>query len=397
MLKPNSFAALALLTAVVAFQPLSTDMYLPALPEMARHFATDAGGMQLTLSVFIAGFACAQLVYGPLSDRFGRRPVLIAGAAVFLLASLACALAQTIEGLVLARFAQAVGACAGPVLSRAVVRDVFDRAMAARAMAYIGSATALAPLVAPVLGGHMTVWWGWPSIFHALAVLAALLLAGVVLLLPETNAHRDPHALNPGRLAANYLALFRSREYLGFLVTTAVAFAGLFTFISGSSFVLIDFLGVATDRFGYFFAMVVAGFMSGAFLAGRITLRLGIERMVLLGGACVMAGGGTQAALAWAGVNHPAAVMAPMMAYTCGIGLLVPNATAGAVSVFPRQAGVASAMVGFVQMATAALASLLLGQFHDGTQIPMTNMIGLCGTGGFLCAYLLVWRRGGPS
>jgi len=393
MLRPTSVAALAILTAVTMFQPLSTDMYLPAMPQMTRFFATDAAGLQLTLTVFFIAFAFAQLVYGPLSDRFGRRPVLIGGVTVFLLASAACSLAQSLEALIAARFAQAFGACTGTVMLRAFVRDVFDRAHAARTMAYIGMATALAPLIAPVLGGYLAVGLGWQWIFYVLTGLGALVLLAVATQLPETNAHKDPAALDPIRLITAYLALFRSPAYLGYLLAIGFGFSGLFAFIVGSPFVVIEFLGVAPENFGYFFAIGVLGFIAGAMIAGRITLRLGIDRMVLLGTAIAMTGGLLLAGLALAGFANLAAIVAPMALYTFGHGILLPNAGAGAVSVFPRTAGVASAMIGFAQMMISAAASLLVGQFDDGTQVPMVVVVALCGAGAFLGYFLLTWPR----
>jgi MFS transporter, DHA1 family, multidrug resistance protein len=290
MLRSDSRVIAILLTALVAFGPLSTDLYLPSLPTLVRVFGTDIATVQLTLSVFLVGFAVSQLAYGPLSDRFGRRPVLIGGVTVFVLASAACMLAQSIEQLITARFLQALGSCCGPVLGRAVVRDVYGRERAATVLAYMAMAMAVAPAVGPLLGGFLTSLFGWRANFLFLVGFGVLILAAVWFLLDETNRHRDELALHPRRLAGNYALLLRSRTWLGFTVCIAATYSAMFAFISGSSFVLIGHFGLSPELFGLSFGTIVLGYMVGSFTAGRLSHRLGIDRMVRLGST--LAGGG---------------------------------------------------------------------------------------------------------
>ena len=238
VLRPDSLALMLFLAGVAAVGPLSTDMYLPSLPDMTRVFGVDVSMIQLTLSVFIAGFAAAQLVYGPLSDRYGRLPMLLGGLGIFFAASLACAFAPDIETLIGLRFIQALGASAGPVLSRAIVRDLRDREGAARMLSYLGAVMGFAPAAGPVIGGILHGAFGWQANFIALAALGGCAWLLVRILLRETLAHSDPHALDSRRLAANYAAILGDREFLGRGLTGAFAFSGLFAFISGSSFVL---------------------------------------------------------------------------------------------------------------------------------------------------------------
>lgn len=373
--RPDSLAIAALLTALVAFGPISTDMYLPSLPAMTRHFGVDVSQVQLTLSVFVLGFAVCQLIYGPVSDRFGRRPVLLAGIAVFIAASVFCAFAPSIETLIVGRFLQALGACAGPVLGRAVVRDVYPKALAARVLSYMASAMALMPAVAPIFGGWIFTRFGWQANFVALAAFGAALLALTWRLLDETNHHRDHASLRPYRIAGNYGRILGDRRFLGNTLTLAFAFAALFSFISGSSFVLIDVLGVAPTAFGYAFAFVAGGFASGTFLSGRLGPRLGALRLIRAGvGLCAVAALG-MAGLAAAGVQTVIAVMLPMTVLALSAGLILPNGTAAAVAPFPTMAGSASAMLGFLQMASGALSGYLVGRLHDGTTLPMTLVI----------------------
>jgi DHA1 family bicyclomycin/chloramphenicol resistance-like MFS transporter len=397
---PTAPGTTAILVAAVALGPLSTDLYLPSLPTIGRDLSADVAATQLTLSVFLAGFAFAQIPVGPLSDRFGRRPILIAGIALYLAASVACALAPTVEALIAARALQAVGACAGVVLGRAVVRDVYGAAGAARMLALIGSAMALAPAAGPILGGVVQAWFGWRWNFAILAAFGVALLVAAWLRLAETNAWRDPTALGLRRMSTNYQSLIASRAYIGFALIVAFSYAGLFSFISGSSFVLIDGLGVRPDRFGYLFAAVVFGYLTGTLIAGRLTLRLGVLRMVPIGCALQLAGGfamlgfvlvGTISRDAW-GV---AAIVGPMVCYMIGTGITMPNAQAGAIGPYPRIAGAASALMGFLQMAIAALAGIGFGQLHDGTAVPMASLIALSALAAAACFVGLVSRPAG--
>ena len=377
MPRPDSLAVRVLLTALVAFGPLSTDLYLPSLPALVTAFGTDIVTVQLTLSVFLVGFALAQLVYGPLSDRYGRRPALIGGVSIYLAASLACTIAASIDQLIVARAFQAVGACCGPVVARAVVRDVYGRDRAATVLAYLSMAMALAPAVGPVLGGLLTELFGWRANFVALSAIAVTVLAATLLLLGETNAHRDPDALRPARLLGNYILLFRDRSYVGYVLTVAGSYSGIFAFISGSSFVLIGRLQLSPFAYGLCFGGVVVGYMTGTFLAGRLSHRLGIDRMVRLGTLVSLAGGLLGAGLAAADVVSVAGIVGPMFLFIMGTGLALPNAMAGAVGPYPTMAGLASALLGFVQMLVAATVGVAVGHLHDGTALPMMGAVAL--------------------
>lgn len=373
--RADSLPVAVLLTACVALGPISTDMYLASLPTMTRVFSTDVASVQLTLSVFMVGFAVAQLIYGPLSDRFGRRPVMLGGMALYFLASILCALAWNIDTLIAARGLQAVGACCGPVLARAVVRDVYGPARAAKVLAYMSSAMALVPAAAPILGSFLHVWFGWQANFWVLAGFGGTVLAGLLLLLAETNAQRNPRALDPAILIGNYRLLLRDHTYLGYVLTVAFSYSTIFSFISGSSFVLIGVLGVPEEYFGFCFAAVVLGFMSGALVAGRLTLRLGGDRLILLGATLAALAGTFMAGLVLAGLPSVTGIVGPFALVMAGIGLIMPNAMAGAIGPYPQMAGAASALMGFLQMGMAAIVGIGVGHWHDGTAIPMTASI----------------------
>ena len=391
MLRPDSLAATLLLTALVAFGPLSTDLYLPALPGMTDLFSTDVAHVQLTLSVFLAGFAISQLFVGPLSDRFGRRPVLLFGLCLYTIASIACTLADSIGLLIWARMFQAMGACSGVVIGRAIVRDVYGPDGSARILAYIGMAMATAPMIAPVIGGYLITWFDWRACFVVLAVFGIILFILVSGKLQETNQHKNPEAINPGRMIANYRILLGNRLYIGYILTNAFIYCGLFSFISGSSFVLISFLGVTPKDFGLYFGIVVFGYISGSFVTGRLSRRIGKDTMILYGSVLSLLIGAMMAGLAQAGVATISAIVGPMFLFMACVGMVMPNAMAGAIGPFPKMAGAASALMGFTQMGAGATISFAIGQFDDATQIPMTTAIAVMGLCSFL-SYLFIVR-----
>ena len=391
----DRFSFRALLTLLVAFGPLSTDLYLPSLPSIAAYFATGAAEAQLTLSVFLLGFAGGMLVWGPLSDRFGRRPAMLAGLAFFFAATLACAAAESMTQLIVARFFQAVGACAGPVVARAVVRDVFARDEAARVLSYMAMAMGLAPMVGPIIGGVLEAAFGWRSNFILIAGVGAVALAATARALPETNRHMSPEATNPSRMVAHFRQLLGHRLYVGYVFTVALAYSGIFAFISGSSFVLIRLFGVSPPAFGWMFSSCVVGYMSGAFISGRFTRRFGLHRMILLGGAVASAAGLAMTGFVLSGSMTPVGIVGPMFAFLLGIGMVMANSQAGAVAPFPRMAGAASALLGFTQMTVAAVVGIAVGHALESSALPMAGAIALSGVGALAVFRVVVYGREG--
>jgi DHA1 family bicyclomycin/chloramphenicol resistance-like MFS transporter len=367
MARPESFALFVLIIAVVAIGPASTDVYLPALPAIGVAFASDAAQVQLTLSVFLAAFALAMLVYGPLSDRFGRRPVLLSAITLYLAATLLCALAWSIEVLIAARFLQALGACAGPVIGRAVVRDVYGPERSAKVLSYVAMAMALAPALGPIFGGYLTVAFGWQSNFVLLVIYGLACLIGAFLVLPETNAYKDPSATQPLRLVRNYLGLVKHRSYLGYVLVCTGGYAGIFSFISGSSFALIDGVGLTPDAYGYCFAAAVVGYIAGSFANSRLLARYRLDDLILAGAACALLAAAIGALLAFAGVATVVSIVAPAAGFFLGVGMILPNGMAGAIGPYPQMAGAASALLLFVQMGGGALFGIAVGQLQDGS------------------------------
>lgn len=251
-------------------------------------------------------------------------------------------------------------------------------------------AMALAPAVGPMLGGVLTEWFGWRANFVLLTVFACGILAAVWSMLGETNAHRDEEALRPGRLAANYLLLLRNRGFVGYVLVVGFSYSGIFSFISGSSFVLIDRLHLTPAQYGASFGAVVLGYMLGTFLAGRLTPRLGGARMIRIGTLLSLGGGVVGGLLALAGVVHLLAILLPVFLFILGAGLTLPNATANAVGPYATMAGLASSLLGFAQMTIAAAIGIVVGHMNDGSALPMMGAIGLVALGALLAHRLLV-------
>ena len=388
---PRSRTVAVLLTALVAFGPVSTDLYLPSLPAMVQAFGTTVSQAQLTLSMFMAGFALGMLIYGPLSDRFGRRPVLLGGVILYVLASIACMVAQSIDALVTARFFQALGACCGPVIGRAIVRDVYDRAQAARMLSLMASAMALAPAVAPILGGWLFSLFGWRANFVVLMLFGLGVLAATWLLLSETNQRRDPGATRPTRILATFVWLLRSRVFLGYTLVVSFGFAGLFSFISGSSFVIINVLQVAPEHFGFAFMAVVVGYILGASTGGRWSGRLGLDRLILSGCVLVTLAGLGAAAFAWVGVQSLAVLIPFISLYFFAVAWIIPLGTAAAMGPFPQVAGSVSSLLGFIQMTVGSTAGYLVGALHDGSTRTLTTIMAGMGLAALL-TFLVVLR-----
>lgn len=365
---------IVLLTGLTALGPVSTDFYLPSLPSIARYFAVGEPQAQLTLSAFLAGFAVAMLIYGSLSDRFGRKPVLIGALIVFTLASIGCALANSIEQLIVLRTLQAVGAGAGPVICRAVVRDVYGAGGASRILSYLAAAMALAPAVGPIMGGFLEDSFGWRSIFWVIALYGAVGLVATTLSLPESHPPANRVAHGPLTMLLTFGMLLRHRRYVGFVLCQTFSYSGIFCFISGSSFVFINILGVAPKHFGWCFAVFVIGYMIGTILSARLTHRIGIDGMVRLGSSIALA-----AALLLVGVTlvqqSIPGLLIPLALYMIGIGMASPNSQAGAIGPFPKAAGAASSLLGFLQMSVAAGAGAVLGHLAARTALPMTIAI----------------------
>src|SRR5689334_6807364 len=342
MLKPQSWGLTVLLGALAAITALAVDMSLPSLPTITRSFNAGPESVQLTLSLFLVGYAGAQLFCGPISDRFGRRKVLIGGLAIYTIAGFACAVSPNIETLVTARLVQGCGACVGPVLGRAVVRDHMTGPRAVQTLSYITLTMALAPLIAPILGGFMVKHIGWQAIFVFLGSFGLLLFVATALLFPESLKNPDPTALRLTRLATNAGAFFSNRRSVGCALVNGFVFAGLFSFLSGSPFVLINVYGVPVEQFGFYFAMSATGLIIGAFINGRLAHRFTSAQVMRGGFAVLLSASAVVVAVAWLRVGGPILLMTPILTYVMALALILPNATVQAMEPLPHMAGMAA-------------------------------------------------------
>jgi DHA1 family bicyclomycin/chloramphenicol resistance-like MFS transporter len=374
-------ALMALLAAITALAPFSLQIFLPALPAIQASFAVTSGIVQLALSLSILANAVANLAYGPVSDRFGRRPVLLVGLAAFIAGSLSCALAPSIELLIVARIVQSIGAAAGMVLARAIVRDLYDRERSASIIAYLTMAMVVAPMLAPTIGAVVLDIASWRAIFYLSTGIGVVLIWPIVVMLAET---RPPEARALGGPLAGAGALLRSGLFWSYVLQSTFGISVFFGFISGAPYFMIDMLGRSATEYGLWFILVSAAFMAGNLVAGRFSGRIGLDRMVLTGSLLAVAGATLALVLLLGGAWTPLALFGPMMAVALGNGFSVPNAQAGAVSVNPLLAGTASGIAGFCQMFVAALVSQAVGMLQNGTPYPMAGFMAGCAVLSFL-------------
>lgn len=370
---------LALLIALTALAPVALQIFIPALPAIQASFGTNTGTTQLALSLSIFANAVATLAYGPLSDRFGRRPVVIAGLVIFLVGSTLCALAPSIGLLIVARIIQAAGGAAGMVLARAIIRDLYDREQAASAIAYLTMAMVIAPMIAPVIGAMLMDILHWRAIFVLMAILGILLCWLVAWGLIETRV--SPSGSENGGLLRGAGLLLKDRSFLAYSLQSSFAISTFFAFISGAPYFMIGILDRSATEYGILFMVVSGGFMVGNFISARTARTVGIDRLIWIGNLLAMVGTAIAAILLVIGDWTALALFGPMMIVGLANGLSIANAQAGSISINPALAGTASGIAGFIQMFAAALVSQLVGMLQDGTPYPMLGfMIG--------CAFL---------
>lgn len=359
-----------LLVAVTSVVFLSTDLYTPSLPHLPAYFGTDAATVQLTMSLNLAAFAFGQLVLGPLSDRVGRRPVFIVALGVFTLTGIASALAPDIESLVVARALMGAAACAESVLGYAVINDLYDERDSARVLAAYGMAMALMPAIGPVIGGYVHVWFGWRANFVLLAAIAVLVTLLIARFLPETLAVRDLHALAPRRVMGGYGRLLANRVFLGHALTMGLVLAGLFAFITEGPFLLIDRLGVPTERYGLYYAIMVGAYFISSLIANRLVKRVALDALLRAGLAIQAAAGAALLAVVLLGVVAPWSLILPVAAFSFGLAWMFATAPVRAFAAAKGGGGQAAATMGFVQMASGAAGAQLVALFHDGSVLP---------------------------
>ena len=367
------------LVGVLAVGYTTISIYVPSMPAIAAYFNASPSTVQLTLVVYMWAFAVAQLFYGPLSDRIGRVPALMIGFAVYILASIWASLATSVDMLILARGVQAFGACAGPVISRAILRDAFERERGAQLMTYVGMAMIVAPTFAPVVGGYLQATFGWQAIFLFLTGLGVVMALWTWFGLEETNVRRQVVRGSPMiDMLRAFPAVMRARAFVLLTLQTGFGASALFTYTAGVPFFLIQSLGYAPDTAGLLMVIPITFNFIGSAVASRLTPKLGGDRMVLFGTSILIVGTGLMLVFALLDVREAWAVLAPAALTYFGLANSFPNASQGALSPFARRAGTASGVNGFMTMVIAAGAVFVSGQWQDGSALPMAVVMATC-------------------
>ncbi|WP_339388026.1 Bcr/CflA family multidrug efflux MFS transporter [Vibrio caribbeanicus] len=394
MIKQNSVPAaskvntllLILLGAIAAMTPLAIDMYLPAMPNIAKDLAVAESAVQMTLSVYIGAFAVGQLIHGPLADSFGRKPVLLIGIFFFAIASVLSAMVNSIETLMLARGFQGFAGAAVAVIIQAIVRDMFDREDFTRVMSFVTLIMTIAPLVGPLLGGHISVWLGWRAIFIILTVIAILIGIAVLRKIPETLSEKNKQSLRFGVVTRNYLSLFKDPVAMGLILCSAFSFSGMFAFLTAGSFVYIDVYGVKPDHFGYFFGFNIVAMMVMTSLNGRLVKKVGSHFMLRLGLAIqFLAGVGLFVSLL-IGPEFWQLVLFIAL-YISTLSTIGSNASGLLLSHYPKMAGTASSLSGSLRFGISSLVGGLVAVFPASITLSMVAMMAFCAVASALCYY----------
>jgi DHA1 family bicyclomycin/chloramphenicol resistance-like MFS transporter len=386
MLRPDTFALTVLLAMLTGLGSLSMDMYLPSLPEIGRALHTPTAEVQLTISVYLFGFAFGQIVYGPIADRVGRKPVMLAALVLFGVASVGCAATQSIGTLIAVRFVQAFGGAGSIVLGRAVVRDLYTGVRAGHQLSLIGSVMAFAPIIAPAIGGVLQTAFGWRSTFIFLTVFAAVSGSLAARFLPETLRQPTAGPVSLRGMARLYRSVLVHRSFLAHLGILTTTYVGLLVWVSAASVLIQRIYGLSPLTFGATYAVGAAGYMLGTQIASRTVMRLGLDRTMGIGTAALAGGGLAMVAVVALGLVHVAWLIGAMTLFFAGLGLAMPQAMAGALTPFPDRAGTASSLMGFTQQTCAAIGAAVVGDYLGASAWPVVGTVATMG-----CLSFLIW------
>ncbi len=385
---------LTLLTIILGsftgLTPLAVDMYLPAMPALGRAFGASASAVQLTLSTFFLGLGIGQLIYGPLSDRFGRKLPLYIGGVLFVGASIGCTLVTSIEAMVALRFVQALGSAAGLVVPRAMVRDLFQPQHAARVYSMLMLVMGVAPILAPLVGGYLLIWFGWPAIFWVLAGAGAVISVAAGWMLPETRVPGGAGTLGFGHVLRSYAAVLRDRRFLGFTLSGGLPMAGMFAYIAGSPFVFIELFGVPEEAYGWLFGSNAFGFIGASQINRRLLRTHPAEKILRAGSLMTAAASLVLLATALTGFGGLPGIAVPLFFAIAPLGIIMPNATAAAMAGHGERAGTAAAVLGVIQFAAGGIASAAVSALQNGTALPMCTVIVAAMLGGIAARTVLV-------
>jgi len=371
--------------------PISVDGSLSAMPEIADYFKTSTASVQYSLSAVILGIAVGQLIYGPLSDKFGRKPVIIVGVLLYVAIALACSQATSIESLIGLRFFQGFFACSGIIVARAVIRDLFDREAAARLFALMMGIHGIMPTIAPGVSGWVTQEYGWRSVYMVMAGFGLFVILTVLFGLAESNLKRNADAVQPAVLFRNYRAILRNRFFRSNAICACFMYGTLMAYFAGAPVGLIQYLGLSPVEFGIAMAVPIVFYMVAQIAVARVAHIIGVDRLIRIGVVLATIAGIGMLSFVLSGNISIYTLMGPVVLVLTSLAFIIPGTTAGAMSPFAQMAGAASSMLGFIQFLAAAVTTALIGVLNDGTPLPMAVAVFVC-TLGAAISYLVLIR-----
>jgi len=387
--KKKKFYLILILGLLTAIGPFSIDMYLPAFPDIAKHLHTTVAQVTLSLSSFFIGISAGQLLYGPLLERFGRKTPLYIGLCVYLLASIGCAFAASVNALIALRLLQALGGCVGMVAARAMVRDLFEVKENAKIFSTLMLVVAVSPIIAPTLGGYITAVLGWRFVFAMLIVVDLIILVGVYFLLPESKKPDPDFSLRPAPILKNFAGVIRHPQFYTYALTAAISAAGLYAYIGGSPHVFMEIFHVSEKQYGWIFALIAMGLIGASQLNSVLLKNYTSEQLIKVALTFQSIIGITMAVITFLGWNDVFITIFFIFIFLCTQGFVFPNASALSLASFGHNAGSASALMGAIQMSIGAGTSALVSILQNHTALPMTGVMACCAI-----AALLVFSLG---
>ncbi len=364
-----------ILILVVSLSTFSTDSYVPSMPHMVTNLNTTQPLIQLTLSFYLIGFAISMLTCGSLSDRFGRRPILLGGVFLYFISTLFCVFAANVWVLIIARFFQALGGCCGIVIGRTIVRDSFEKKDQVKVFTYIATGMSISPAIAPIIGGVMQSYWGWRASFVLLLIISLLIFILVYYNLEETNKNLNPKATNPINLFKSYGKMLTNRAYMGYTLSVTFAWCAYISFISSSSFVFQDIIGVSPVKYGVIFALVALGYVSGTILARKFSNKFHLNTLIFIATLFCFVGSAILFLFAVFNLISVFVILFPVIIIMIGIGVIFPLTQVGMMDIFPKTLGIASGLFFFIEIMTGVLAGYLAGSFKSQSQLPMASVM----------------------
>lgn len=396
----KNFYLILILGLLTAIGPFSIDMYLPAFPDIAKGLHTTVAQVMLSLSSFFIGISAGQLLYGPLLERFGRKKPLYLGLFIYLVASVGCAMAASVNALIMLRLLQALGGCVGMVAARAMVRDLFEVKENAKIFSMLMLVVAVSPIIAPTLGGYVTALFGWRYVFVVLIVVALLILTGIHFLLPESKKPDPNFSLRPAPILSNFAGIIKHPQFYTYALTAAISAAGLYAYISGSPYVFMELFQVSEKQYGWIFALIAMGLIGSSQINTLLLKNYSSDQLIKAALICQSMIGVILAGLSLFGWNELFVTIFLIFTFLCCQGFIFPNASALSLAPFGHNAGSASALMGAIQMCIGASASAVVSLLQNHTSLPMAGVMACCAMTALLVFSLgrkIITQRAGTS